>query len=111
MGRRSSLVAALAFFSFPAVGPRLVEVNTDIAAAFPLLAAWVLVARAGSVAEAAFLFPALCSVGVACKANVAPAVLVLAIALFGSRLRAVILDRRPLRAAAAGTLLAAIVCA
>jgi hypothetical protein len=111
IGGRPSLIAALAFFSFPAVGPRLVEVNTDIAAAFPLLAAWVLITRAGSVAEAAFLFPALCGIGVACKANVALAVLVLAIALFGRRLRAVLLDRRALGAAAAGTLLAALFCA
>lgn len=111
IGRRPALVAALALFSFPAVGPRLVEVNTDIAAAFPLLAAWVLVTRAGSVAEAAFLFPALCGIGVACKANVALAVLVLALALFGSRLREALLDRRALLAAAAGTLLAALMCA
>jgi hypothetical protein len=110
LGRRSSLLAALAFFWFPAVGPRLVEVNTDIAAAFPVLAAWVLVTRATSMAEGAFLFPALCAVGVACKSNVALAVLVLAIALFWSRLRAVLVDRRALLAGVAGTLLAALIC-
>ena len=110
-GRRASLVAALAFFSFPAVGPRLVEVNSDIAAAFPLLAAWVLVTRSGSMAEAAFLFPVLCGVGVACKANVAPAVLVLAIALLSKRLRALVSDWRPLAAAIGGTLLAVLFCA
>jgi hypothetical protein len=109
-GRRASLVAALAFFSFLAVGPRLVEVNTDMAAAFPLLAAWVLVTRAGSMAESTFLFPALCGIGVACKANVAPAVLVLAIALFGSRLRAFFLDYRNLAAAVGGVLVAALFC-
>jgi hypothetical protein len=110
-GSRPSVVAALTFLSFPAVGLRLAEVNSDIAAAFPLLAAWVLVVRAGSLAEAAFLFPALCSVGVASKANVALAVVVLAIALFGRRLRAVFSDRRTLTAALAGTLLAAVLCA
>lgn len=110
-GPRPSFVAALVFLSFPAVGARLVDVNTDMAAAFPLLAAWVLATRARSMAEAAFLFPFLCGVGVACKANVAPAVLVLAVALFGSRLRAALADGRALAAAAAGTLFAALVCA
>lgn len=109
-GRRSSLVGALAFLSFPAVGLRLADVNSDMAAAFPLLAAWVLSDRAGSIAEEAFLFPALCGVGVASKANVAPAVLVLAIARFGNRLRA-LRDRRVLAAAVAGTVLAALFCA
>jgi hypothetical protein len=110
VGRRPSLVAALAFLSFPAVGMRLVDVNSDIAAAFPLLAAWVLVARADSIAEAAFLFPVLCAVGVASKANVAPAVLVLAVALCWSRLRTVLRDRRAPAAAVAGILLAALLC-
>jgi hypothetical protein len=109
-GRRASLVAALAFLSFPAVGPRFADVNSDIAAAFPLLAAWVLVSRAGSVAEAALLFSALCGVGVASKGNVAPAALVLAIVLFWNRLRALLLNGRALTAAAAGTLLAALFC-
>jgi hypothetical protein len=109
-GPRPSVVAALTFLWFPAVGLRLADVNSDIAAAFPLLAAWVLVVRAGSLAEAAFLFPALSAVGVASKANVAPAVLVLTIALFGRRLRAAISDRRTLTAAVAGTLVAGVIC-
>jgi hypothetical protein len=109
-GRRPSFVAALAFLSFPAVGLRLVDVSSDIAAAFPLIAAWVLVTRAASITEAAFLFPVLCAVGVASKANVALAVLVLTIALGWSRLRAVLQDRRALAAAAAGIVLAAVLC-
>gem|GEM_PF-1864193 len=111
IGRRPSFVAALAFFSFPVVGMRLVDVNSDMAAAFPIVAAWALVVRARSSAEAAFLFPALCGVGVASKANVAPAVLVLAIALFGRRLRTVLLDWRALTAAAVGIVVAALFCA
>jgi hypothetical protein len=110
-GRRASLVAALAFFSFPVVGMRLVDVNSDIAAAFPVIAAWVLAARAASTAEAAFLFPALCGVGVASKSYVAPAVLVLALALFGARLRALAEDGRSLAAGAVGTVVAALLCA
>lgn len=109
-GRRPSLVAALAFLSFPAVGMRFVDVSTDMAAAFPIVAASALAVRARSVAEAAFLFPPLCAVGVASKGNVALAPLVLAIAIFGSRLRA-LLDRRVLAAAVAGTLLATLLCA
>jgi hypothetical protein len=88
----------------------MIDVNSDMAAAFPLLAAWVLATRAGSVAEAAFLFPSLCAVGVACKANVAPAVLVLTIALSRNRLRSVLLDRRALIGAAGGILLAVLLC-
>jgi len=110
VGRRASLMAALAFFSFPVVGMRLLDVNSDMAAAFPIIAAWALVARARSNAEAAFLFPALCGIGVASKANVAPVVLVLAIALFGPRLRALFLDWRALTAAAAGIVVAALIC-
>ncbi len=109
-GRRSSLVAALVFLSFPAVGPRLVEVNSDIAATFPLLAAWVLVTRAASMAEAAFLFPALSGVGVACKANVAPAVLILMIVLIAGGLRVFAVDPRAILAAAGGVLVAALLC-
>jgi hypothetical protein len=111
VGRRSSLLAALVFLSFPAVGARFASVSSDAAAAFPLLAAWVLCVHAGSLAEAAFLFPVLCGVGISSKANVAPAVLVLAIALFGNRLRELFLNRRALIAAAGGTLLAALLCA
>src|SRR6185369_15066846 len=48
-GRRSSLIAALAFLSFPAVGLRLADVSSDMAAAFPLLAAWVLSGSADSI--------------------------------------------------------------
>ena len=110
VGRRPSFIAAAAFFSFPAVGMRLVDVNSDMAAAFPLIAAWALVARARSTAEAAFLFPALCGVGVASKANVAPAVLVLAIALFAARLPKVLQDGRVLTAAVAGIFVAALLC-
>ena len=110
-GRRASFMAALAFLSFPAVGGRFFDVNSDMAAAFPVLAAWVLGSRADSVAEAAFLFPALCGVAVASKANVAPAVFVLAVVFFGNRLRAVLANGRALTAGAAGTLLAALLCA
>jgi hypothetical protein len=109
-GRRAALVGALAFLSFPTLGMRLVDVNSDIAAAFPLLAAWALVSRSTSIAEAAFLFPALCGAGVASKANVAPAVPVLALALFGTRLRELGRDRRALAAAAAGTAVATLLC-
>jgi hypothetical protein len=109
-GRRPSLIAALAFLSFPVVGLRLGDVNSDMAAAFPLLAAWVLVTRAASLTEATLLFPALCGVGVASKANVAPAVVVLAITLFSKRLREIFQDRRVLIAAAASILLAAFLC-
>ncbi len=109
-GRRPSLVAALAFLSFPAVGFRLVDVSSDMAAAFPLLAAWVLATRARSLAEGAFLFPALAGAAIACKANVAPAVLVLAAGLFASRFRG-FADWRALAAASAGAAAAALLCA
>ena len=109
-GRRASLLAAIAFLSFPAVGGRLTAVSSDAAAAFPLLAAWVLGVHAGTLAEGAFLFLALGGVGIAAKAPVAPAVLVLAIALLGNRFREFFRDRRAIVAAAAGTLLAGLLC-
>lgn len=72
LGRCAAAVGALTFVSFPAIGLRLGDINTDVAAAFPLLAAWVLTVRAFSAAEALGAVPALVGAAIACKANVAP---------------------------------------
>jgi hypothetical protein len=64
---RGALLAAVAFISFPPVGLRMSDVNTDIAGTFPIIAAAALFRGAGSLGEAVFLFLALTGLGSACK--------------------------------------------
>jgi hypothetical protein len=61
------LLAALAFLSFPTVLLRSKGVNTDIAAAFPVLAAIAFLRSCRSINKAVFLFVALCGIGIAAK--------------------------------------------
>jgi hypothetical protein len=108
--RRSALIAALAFLSFPAVGLRLIDVNTDIAAAFPLLAAWVLVHRAASLREAMLVLPVLLGAGIACKPNVAFVGALLAAVILFPRVPALVYDRQALASLLSGTILAGLLC-
>ncbi len=108
--RRSALIAALAFLSFPAVGLRLIDVSTDIAAAFPLLAAWVLVHRAASLREAMLVLPVLLGAGIACKPTVAFVGALLAAVILFPRLPALVRDRQALAFLLLGTILAGLLC-
>lgn len=67
LSSRASLLAALAFLSFPTVILRSKGINTDMAAAFPVLAAIAFLRSCRSLNSAVFLFVALCGVGVAAK--------------------------------------------
>jgi hypothetical protein len=86
LSSRSSLLAALAFLSFPTVILRSKGVNTDLAAAFPVFAAIAFLRSCRSVNSAVFLFVALCGVGVAAKQYVLfPATVVALAFVFTSR--------------------------
>ena len=108
--RRSALIAALVFLSFPTVGLRFADVNTDIAAAFPLLAAWVLVQRAASLREALLLLPLLCGAAIASKPTVTFIGALLAAVILLPRLSALIRDRCAVLSLLVSTFLAGVLC-
>lgn len=81
-----AVMAAILFSSFPAIGMRIWSVNSDIAAAFPVLAAYVIMNRVSDVKLGLVLFTVLNGVAVACKLTVAPhALLIDSIALWRCR--------------------------
>jgi len=104
---RASLLGALVFISFPPIGLRLSDVNTDIAGTFPVIAAAALFRTAGSLKESVFLFVALTGLGAACKQYAglvaAPIGLMLAI----PHMRKIVTDWRILAAGLGGAAVAA----
>ncbi len=70
LGRWRAATAALLFASFPAVGLRVASLNSDVAAAFPVLAAYVALTRISDTRLAAAAWIVLNAVGVACKPTV-----------------------------------------
>ena len=71
-------LAALLFASFPAVGLRIWSVNSDIAAAFPVLAGFVALYRLRNPGIGLALFILLNGMAIACKPTIALPALVLA---------------------------------
>ncbi len=110
LSARPSLVSALAFLSFPTIGLRAGELNTDIAAAFPLIAGAALFRTANSIEVAAFRFVALCGIGVAAKPYVLFAAFPVSIALFYPHILRIIRSARALVAIGLGAGCAAAVC-
>lgn len=78
MTRWHAAMSALLFASFPAIGLRIWSVNSDIAAAFPALAAGVALLRIRNPRIGLSLFLLLNGMALACKPTVAPPALVLA---------------------------------
>jgi len=107
---RGAWAAALAFMSFPAVGLRLADVSTDIAASFPVLAGTALFLARDSLAQGAFRFVALVGLGTACKQYVAFPAVPIAVMLFAPHVRE-LLSRRCLTAIAAAGLVGITMCA
>lgn len=106
---RGAVAASLAFLSFPAVGLRLADISTDMAAAFPVLAATALFFCRDSLRQGAFLFVALVGLGTACKQYVAFPTVPIAVILFWP-LRRKMLERRVLAALLAGLFVGAFFC-
>ena len=87
IGARGALLGAIAFLSFPSVGLRINEVNTDMAAAFPVLAGVALFLSSRSLSYGICVYLALIGLGVAAKAYVLFAAIPISIVLFVPRLR------------------------
>jgi hypothetical protein len=87
MNGRAAFMTALAFLSFPTVGLRVLEINTDMAAAFPVLAGTALFLTSGSLRVGTFTFIALVGLGVAAKAYVLFAAIPISIALIITKRR------------------------
>jgi hypothetical protein len=84
---RAALMGALAFLSFPTVGLRVTEVNTDMAAAFPVLAGIALFLTSASLTLGTFVYISLIGLGVAAKGYVLFAALPITLALIVTRWR------------------------
>lgn len=84
---RGALLGSLGFLSFPTVGLRINEVNTDMAAAFPVLAGVALFLSSRSLSHGMFLYFSLVGLGMAAKGYVLFAAIPISIVLFFPRLR------------------------
>jgi len=86
LSRWQAAMTAILFGSFPAIGLRIWSVNSDIAAAFPVLASYVALHRVREAKLGLAIFLVLNAVAIACKPTVAPhAVLLALIALWQCR--------------------------
>jgi len=79
LSRWQAVMAAILFSSFPAIGLRIWAVNSDIAAAFPVLASFVALHRWRRVEIGLTIFVLLNGVALACKPTVAPLALLVGI--------------------------------
>ena len=85
---RAALAGALAFLSFPAIGVRFADVNTDIAAAFPVIAGTALFLTRDNLGQGLRRFIALVGMGTACKQYVAFPAVPIGLMLIAPHLRA-----------------------
>ena len=101
-------MAAILFGSFPAVGLRIWAVNSDLIAAFPLLASFVALTRIREPKYGIAVFLLLNGVAIACKPTVAPYALLLSgVSLW--RCRHKIAGIREIAIPLAGLILAAVI--
>jgi hypothetical protein len=84
---RAAFMGALAFLSFPTVGLRVAEVNTDMAAAFPVLAGVALFLTSASLSFGTFVYISLIGLGVAAKGYVLFAAIPITLALVVTKWR------------------------
>ena len=82
---RGALLGALAFLSIPSVGLRINEVNTDMAAAFPVLAGVAFFLFSQSISRGVCVYIALIGLGMAAKGYVLFAAIPISIVLFTPR--------------------------
>ncbi len=110
LSTRASCIAGLAFLSFPSVGLRTAEVTTDMAAAFPVLAACALWRHSQSVAKGLFVFVSLVGLGVAAKGYVLFAAIPIGLVLMYRSLGRIFTSRDALLAGVAGVAVAGLFC-
>jgi hypothetical protein len=77
LSRWHATMAAILFSSFPAIGLRIWSVNSDITAAFPVLASYVALHRVRNIKFGLAIFVLLNGIAGACKPTVAPLALLL----------------------------------
>jgi hypothetical protein len=77
LSRWQAAMTTLLFCSFPGIGLRIWSVNSDITAAFPVLASYVLLRRVADIRRGLALFLILNGLAGACKPTVAPLALLL----------------------------------
>ena len=82
LGLRASLLGGLVLLSCPPVGLRMVDINTDVAAAFAAIAAFALARTTSSLPWALFFFIALTGLGASIKQYVAFPAIAFALFLF-----------------------------
>jgi hypothetical protein len=70
LSKWNSLMSAILFSSFPAIGLRIWSVNSDITAAFPLLAAYVILRRIHNIDFGIAIFIVLNGIAIACKQTI-----------------------------------------
>jgi hypothetical protein len=74
--RWQAVMSAILFGSFPAIGLRIWSVNTDILAAFPVLASYVSMRKIKDFRFAITIFVLLNAIAIACKPTIVPLLLV-----------------------------------
>jgi hypothetical protein len=110
LSRWHAAMTAILFSSFPGVGLRIWSVNSDMAAAFPVLASFVVLHRVRDMKHGLALFMLLNSLAIACKPTVAPLALLLGcIALWQCRKN--ILSLRKVALPCAALLMAVVIVA
>ncbi|HBG05758.1 MAG: hypothetical protein A2075_06215 [Geobacteraceae bacterium GWC2_58_44] len=77
LSRWRAAIVAILFSSFPAIGLRIWSVNSDMVAAFPVLASYIALHRLRDVKFGLAIFVVLNGIAVACKPTVAPLALLL----------------------------------
>jgi hypothetical protein len=103
IGLRGSIMAGLMLLSCPAVGLRMVDISTDIAATFPVIAAVALVRVSKSLPGSLFVFISLVGLGGSVKQYAVFSALPIGLALFGPATLRILKSPKALGAIAAGT--------
>lgn len=70
LSRWNSVMSAILFSSFPAIGLRIWSVNSDITAAFPVLASYVVLRRMRNIDYGIAIFIVLNGIAIACKQTI-----------------------------------------
>jgi hypothetical protein len=105
---RQSLLGALAFLSFPSIGLRVNQINTDMAAAFPVIAAVAFFRTIEPIGVRVFTYAALTGLGLAAKGYVLFAAIPITLYLFLPLLRELLTSPSAIVGGLLGTIVAGI---
>jgi hypothetical protein len=102
LSARASLMAGFVLFGSPTISLRLGDVSTDMAAAFPIIAATALVRSSSNLSRNIFVFSTLFCIGAAIKQYAAFSGVLVGLWLFGPQWRAILTTPQVLRSLIAG---------